>query len=160
LGRALLDRREGARVPDVALQGVRAVGARAGDAVIRLVISRKTLSQNAFNNRRGFAGSMAYKNDRQDWMAHLRAQLSPKERPDHKVRLVVTSYRNRLLDYGNLVGGCKAIPDCLIRLGYLHDDAPKWLDCEYRQTQVPRGAERTVIVIDEPSTTERPCSAS
>jgi hypothetical protein len=117
---------------------------------VRIVIRRRTVSQNAFNNRRGFEGRMAYKNDRQDWMAHLRAQLRPREKPDHKVSLTITSYRNRLLDYGNLVGGCKAIPDCLIQLGYMHDDAPKWLDSTYRQHQVPRAQERTVIEVFGP----------
>ena len=50
-----------------------------------------------------------------------------------------------LVDYANLVGGAKPIPDNLIRLGYLKDDSPRWFRCEYLQTQVPKKDERTEL---------------
>jgi hypothetical protein len=61
------------------------------------------------------------------------------------VRIRLSSYRVRLVDYANLVGGAKPIPDALVRLGYLKDDGPRWFFCDYFQIQVPREDERTVI---------------
>jgi hypothetical protein len=45
----------------------------------------------------------------------------------------ITSYRSRLLDHGNLVGGCKPIPDALKRLGWIEDDTPELVEIEYLQ---------------------------
>ena len=75
----------------------------------------------------------------------LRQQLPPREAPEGKVRLRIRSFRNRLVDFANLVGGAKPIPDCLVRLGYLRDDSPEWLECAYEQHRVPRKEERTEI---------------
>ena len=61
------------------------------------------------------------------------------------MRLLLRSYRTRLVDYANLVGGAKPIPDCLIRLGYLRDDTPRWFHCEYFQCQVTKAEERTEL---------------
>jgi ABC-type branched-subunit amino acid transport system ATPase component len=53
--------------------------------------------------------------------------------------------RTRLVDYANFVGGAKPIPDCLIRLGYLKDDSPRWFHCDYYQSVVPKDQERTEL---------------
>jgi hypothetical protein len=71
--------------------------------------------------------------------------LPPRDPPGHPIRLSLRSYRTRLVDYANLVGGAKAIPDCLKRLGYIHDDSPRWFFCEYSQIQVPKADERTEL---------------
>ena len=58
------------------------------------------------------------------WFVLLRAQLPPQAREKMKVHLCIRSYRTRLIDFGNLVGGAKIIPDCLQKLGYIFDDSP------------------------------------
>ena len=41
--------------------------------------------------------------------------------------LAIVCYRKRLLDYDNLVGGCKQLIDALCHEGFIFDDAPKYL---------------------------------
>ncbi len=48
----------------------------------------------------------------------------------------IWSIRKRILDYGNLVGGCKPVPDALIRLGWLVDDSPSWCKIHYDQVKL------------------------
>ncbi|TVR43524.1 MAG: hypothetical protein EA402_09485 [Planctomycetota bacterium] len=79
------------------------------------------------------------------WFILLRAQLPPVEPLHIPVKLLIRSYRNRLVDYANLVGGAKPIPDCLQRLGYLEDDSPRWFECSYEQLRCPRSEERTEL---------------
>ena len=86
-----------------------------------------------------------YTKERDAWFVLLRTQLAPQKALKAKVRLCIRSYRTRLLDYANLVGGAKPIPDCLIRLGYLHDDSPQWFECSYEQFQVVKTDQRTEI---------------
>ncbi len=115
-----------------------------------ITIRRAVPSANTFTNQRGFRGRMAYKLERNAWHVLMRAKLTPRHPPEGKVRIRLISYRNRLLDFGNLVGGAKPIPDILKLLGYIKDDRPKWFECDYQQHQVPIGEERTeIIFIDE-----------
>ena len=41
--------------------------------------------------------------------------------------LGIICHRKRLLDYDNLVGGCKQLIDALCHEGFIFDDAPKYL---------------------------------
>lgn len=109
---------------------------------LTIIIKRRVPSQ----NRSQYRHWSLYRQERDAWFILLRQQLPPR-RPDDlsKVRMRIVSYRTRLCDFANLVGGAKPIPDCLIRLGYLKDDAPKWFDCAYEQHQVPAADERTEI---------------
>lgn len=106
-----------------------------------IVIRRRVPSQNV-NQYKHWS---AYTKERDLWFILLRAQLPPRDPVQEPVRLVLHSYRTRLVDYANLVGGAKPIPDSLIRLGYLKDDSPRWFSCEYFQSQVPKGEERTEL---------------
>jgi len=106
-----------------------------------VVVPRRLPSQNVSHYRHW----SVYRKERDIWFVLLRAQLPPRRPVAEPVRAVIRSYRNRLVDYGNLVGGAKMIPDCLIRLGWLADDSPQWFDCRYEQHQVPRADERTEI---------------
>ncbi len=108
---------------------------------LTVVIRRRVPSQNQLHYRHW----SRYAQERDAWFVLLRAQLPPRLAPREPVSMAIRSYRNRLIDYANLVGGAKPIPDCLIRLGYLHDDSPQWFHCTYEQIQVPRGEERTEI---------------
>lgn len=106
-----------------------------------VIIHRRVPSQNASMYRHW----RAYTSERDAWFILLRAQLPPRTPPSEPVRIVLRSLRTRLVDYANLVGGAKPIPDCLIRLGYLKDDSPRWFHCDYYQSQVPKEQERTEI---------------
>jgi hypothetical protein len=108
-----------------------------------VVIRRRVPSQNQFAYRQ--AAWRAFMRERDAWLVLLRAQLPPRQPPDHPVRIRLVSYRSRLIDFANLVGGAKPIPDCLQRLGYIRDDDPRWFECEYVQYKVPKIEERTEI---------------
>ncbi len=90
-----------------------------------------------------------YAEERDLWYSLIRAQLTPKVPPEHKVTVQIVSYRQRLLDYGNLVAGCKPIPDGLKKFGVIKDDSPKWFECSYSQIQVSKKDVRTEINITE-----------
>ena len=106
-----------------------------------IVVHRRVPSQNASMYRHW----SAYTKERDAWFVLLRAQLPPRAAVAAPVRLAIRSFRARLVDFANLVGGAKPIPDCLIRLGYLKDDHPHWFACEYQQHQVAKPDERTEI---------------
>jgi hypothetical protein len=113
-----------------------------GDPIGRLiVIKRRVPSQNAVQ----YAHWSAYTKERDMWFLLLRAHLPPRDPPNEPMRVCLRSFRTRLVDYANLVGGAKAIPDCLKRLGYIKDDSPRWFHCEYYQAVVPKTQERTEI---------------
>ncbi|MHC5067110.1 MAG: hypothetical protein ACYTF0_00840 [Planctomycetota bacterium] len=86
-----------------------------------------------------------YTKERDAWFVLLRSQLPPCAPVAEPVALAIRSYRSRLVDFANLVGGAKMIPDGLIRLGHLKDDSPAWFACRYQQFQVARAEERTEI---------------
>ena len=106
-----------------------------------LVLKRRVPSQNQFQYRHW----KAYMVEKEAWYVLLRAQLTPRRPPDEPIRMALRSYRTRLVDYANLVGGAKPIPDALIRLGWLKDDSPRWFHCDYFQFQVPKAEERTEL---------------
>jgi hypothetical protein len=106
-----------------------------------IVIKRRVPSQNASQ----YAHWSTYTRERDAWFILLRAQLPPRAAPEYPVRLMLRSFRTRLVDYANLVGGAKPIPDALKRLGYIKDDSPRWFFCEYFQAVVPKTEERTEI---------------
>lgn len=106
-----------------------------------IVIKRKLPSQNDSMYRHW----KAYTSERDTWFVLLRVQLPPRKPVEVPVRMAIRSYRARLIDYANLVGGAKPIPDCLIRLGYLKDDSPQWFSCTYEQLLAPLAERRTEI---------------
>lgn len=107
-----------------------------------IVIHRRVPSQNQSQYRHW----SHYAKERDAWFLLIRAQLPPRATPpDHPVRIVLRSLRTRLVDYANLVGGAKPIPDALIRLNWLRDDSPRWFHCDYHQSVVPKEQERTEL---------------
>ncbi len=106
-----------------------------------VVVRRRVPSQNTTQ----YGHWRTYTKERDTWLMLLRVQLPPRRPPDHPIRMALRSYRTRLVDYANLVGGAKPIPDCLIRLGWIKDDTPRWFHCDYFQFQVPKAEERTEI---------------
>lgn len=106
-----------------------------------IVVRRRIPSQNTAQYRHW----RTYSRERDAWFILLRACLPPRPPVDAPVAMAIRSYRTRLCDYANLVGGSKPIPDCLIRLGYLRDDGPGHFRCTYEQFQVAKADERTEI---------------
>lgn len=108
-----------------------------------LVIKRRVPSQNQFQYRQW----KAYFKEKEAWYLLIRAQLAPRIAVAEPVRLRLVSHRNRVIDYANLVGGAKPIPDVLKMLGYLKDDSPRWFFCEYFQMPCARADERTELTM-------------
>jgi hypothetical protein len=114
---------------------------------ITVTIGRRVPSQNAST----YAHWRDYKKEKDAWAALLRAALKPRMKAPHAMVFVtIVSYRQKLCDYANLVGGAKPIPDTLIKLRYLHDDSPEWMRASYHQHKCARADERTVITIHLP----------
>ena len=76
--------------------------------------------------------------DRDDWQSRIvvqlysvgaREYLSPKS----KRMVTITSYRAKLCDIANLIGGAKGLVDALTRARLLVDDSPQWMECTYHQ---------------------------
>ena len=72
-----------------------------------VVIKRKVPSQNQSQYRHW----SLYHAEKEAWYILLRAQFPPRKPLEEPVRMVLRSYRSRLMDYANLVGGAKPIPD-------------------------------------------------
>ncbi len=98
-------------------------------------------------NKQTFGHWRDYQKERNVWYNLLRIRLQPQEPPTVKVFAEIISYRQRLLDYGNLVAGSKAIPDGLKKLGIIRDDSPTWFECAYSQIKVCKKDERTEIMV-------------
>lgn len=108
---------------------------------ISIRIPLETPSQNAWHG----AHWRRYMLIRDRWFVQLRHRLTPRVRPDVPIHGRIIVYRGRLLDFANMVGGCKMINDSLTRLGYLHDDSPKWMLFTYAQHLAPIGDRHTHI---------------
>ncbi len=109
-----------------------------------IVIQRRIPSQ----NQSTYSHWIHYKTERDLWFSLLRTQLVPRTSPiPGKVHIRIVSFRTRMLDYANLVGGAKPIPDCLKRLNWITDDSDKWFQCDYQQRLVKAEYERTQIDI-------------
>lgn len=106
-----------------------------------VTIRRRSPSQNKTQYRHW----RDYHAEKSAWLRLLRAALPTRIPEPRFVEIALLSYRIRLCDYANLVGGAKPIPDALILLGYLWDDSPRWFKASYEQHQVAKGDERTVI---------------
>ncbi len=70
-----------------------------------------------------------------------------KEIKNHQFnRLEITSHRTRMLDYDNLVGGCKEIiVDNIKNLGLIIDDDPKSVLVSYTQKKCDKKNQHTEI---------------
>lgn len=101
------------------------------------IVSRNVLDKWHWNKRRKH--SRAWESD--IWKAFRLS--TPKAKG--KVKLKITSYRTRLLDHDNLVGGCKGILDAMKRLGIIIDDTPDLIEVEYEQMKVKGTDSRTVF---------------
>lgn len=70
-----------------------------------------------------------------------------------KMKVTFKCYRKRLLDDDNLRGGLKPVRDCLITVGFIKDDSPKWGKFEYEQfviSESPFSGQPAIIIEVEP----------
>ena len=60
----------------------------------------------------------------------------------------IVSYRQRLMDDDNFIGGLKLLIDCLVEFGLLKDDSKEWLELSAEQ-RIDSGNNRTEIVLED-----------
>jgi hypothetical protein len=102
-------------------------------------------SQNQLGgNARGSAG-WHYRRLRQEFAAALHAALAAASIASATLKRrawLKRVYRpgKRRYDYGNLVGGAKAVIDVLVNRGLLVDDSPQWFEGIYSQEPGPADA--------------------
>lgn len=65
--------------------------------------------------------------------------------PEQKRIVVFRSFRKRLLDHDNLVGGCKYLLDTLEKIGLIYKDSPRYIEVSYFQQKCKH--ERTEIYL-------------
>jgi len=119
--------------------------------VIEIKISKKIESRNFYDSKHW---SVKHK-DRKQFESQIVKQLllnySHKERQAAQKRVkrsvTIHSQRSRLLDYTNLVGGCKQLEDALVSLGLLVDDKPAWVE-DLKVTQATGKPYFTEIIIE------------
>ena len=74
---------------------------------------------------------------KQIWALFIRNQMKLRKVRESEVgekfKLTIVSYRKKLLDYDNLVGGCKQLLDACSEEKLIWDDAPKYLDLKVEQ---------------------------
>ena len=108
-----------------------------------LELKMKILSRNILD-RQHWA---VKRKDKQLWALLIRNQMRlnkiklTKDKEKHNIKII--SFRSRMLDYDNLVGGCKQLIDAMIQEGLIYDDNPEYLDIEI--TQVKSKQQLTII---------------
>ena len=74
---------------------------------------------------------------KQIWALFVRNQMKlnkiEKAKAGEKFKLTIVSYRKKLLDYDNLVGGVKGLLDACIDEELIWEDSPKYLDLVVEQ---------------------------
>jgi len=67
-----------------------------------------------------------------------------------KKRVEITRYSpSKLLDFGNLVGGCKPLLDAMKNVGLIYDDSIAYIQDTYTQLKCSKGMEKTIVKISE-----------
>lgn len=105
--------------------------------MLRMIIKKRIVSQNKRDKMHWAARSK----DRDDWASRFCVmvyQTGAQEylRPKGKRLVRVVSYRKRLCDIANLIGGAKGMIDALTRSRLIVDDSPQWMDATYEQHKV------------------------
>lgn len=98
---------------------------------LEFIIDFKIKSQNSTYYSVNYRKYFIYK--REFYQAFLNYKSTKIINKEQRHYITITSYRKRILDYGNLVGGSKPIPDVLIKNGYIYDDGPKNGKIDYFQ---------------------------
>lgn len=111
----------------------------------RFVLPMKVQSQNK-SHYSHWRKAHANKKKWQNVCATIMGTNNPRKKGHTQVLII--SNRNRILDEGNFVGGCKPLIDCLTELGWIEDDRPGLFSCTYKQEKVkPPQPHDTIVVI-------------
>ena len=98
-----------------------------------LTIPQKVESRNVLD-RKHWA---VKRRNKQIWAVFVRNQMRLKKIREceicEKFELTIISYRKKLLDYDNLVGGVKQLLDACSEEKLIWDDAPKYLNLKVEQ---------------------------
>lgn len=98
-----------------------------------LTIPQKVESRNVLD-RKHWA---VKRRSKQIWALFVRNQMRLKKIREceigEKFKLTIISYRKKLLDYDNLVGGVKQLLDACSEEKLIWDDAPKYLNLKVEQ---------------------------
>lgn len=122
---------------DSEIDGLISVWSNVDPHACRFEISRKLKSQNELKgNTRD--GSYLYAAERAWWhrqfTALLMAKLVTKADGPRYVRITrIIGPGGKLMDVGNMIGGCKALVDAMVNTGLLVDDSPGSCSIFYRQ---------------------------
>ena len=116
--------------------------------MITLTIPEPTPSQNNFQWAHWSKIRQAKK--RWGWLILHAANVAGAQRQNlERAKVTVTRTGARMLDYDNLVAGCKStVIDNLVLQGYIAGDDPERLTVEYRQHAQRKGPHSTVITIE------------
>ena len=71
--------------------------------------------------------------------------------PGDRKKLMIISYRKKLLDPDNLTGGLKVLIDSLVDMRLIHDDSPKYLEMQEPGQRIDLKNSRTEIYISDVS---------
>ena len=88
---------------------------------------------------------------KQEYALFIRNQMRLKNIPKAKCKkyyIKILSYRKKLLDYDNLVAGCKGLLDAMIDENLIHDDSPDYVNVIYKQYKSKEY--NTIIIRQEP----------
>lgn len=72
--------------------------------------------------------------------------ITPDDTTDRK-KLKIISYRKRLLDWDNFVGGLKLLIDSLVDMNLIYDDSIEYLELQNPEQQIDLKNPRTEIYI-------------
>ena len=121
--------------------------------VVVLIIPRVPPSLNDLRGKK-LKNPHDYKRLRDGWQsdifhlakkADVRALRAHKDL-QHRARVTITAERKRLLDKDGLYGGIKPVLDALVRLEFIVDDSPEWIDLDVQQEKSPNM--QTIIRIE------------
>ena len=85
--------------------------------------------------------------DRYTRLFRTYATIATRARPRQFRHVSIVRHGVRVLDFDNLVGGCKPLLDALERAELIYSDAPQYLRVEYSQHKSTAKRVRTVVTI-------------
>ncbi len=115
--------------------------------MIKIVCKKKIWSL----NQRDSAHWAVRRKDKTDWRRIICSQTlsgGPLRKPTDHRTVHIVSYRTRLLDDDNMIGGAKGLRDCLVDLHLIAGDRLQDATFIYGQVKCKRDDERTVIEIE------------
>lgn len=99
-------------------------------------------------NQTVYAHWSAYNRDKSSWRTAMQDSAGSMGGCYTWSQWVITRIycgRSQEMDYGNLVGGYKPVPDWLQEWGVILDDNPRRFKCEYQQVRSAQGVTRTTL---------------